>query len=315
MTTSKLSTYSTTAASNNSAAPNGWPEGMLPSDVNNCAREGMARVREWYEDAQWINFGHTIVSSTGTTIVVSGDQTAIYNTYRAIRVNQSWLQDGWVSSSTYSAPNTTINVNGFTVSSPTLVEVGAITSAASLPQYMQIDLYSANILGPLVGSTITASVLNVTTLGTVTTANISSLTAGTLTVTTLNAAGGSITCATQAQMETPSATSIPVSPAGVKYHPGVAKWFVHYTDAGGIQSSHNVASVTTGHLTGTESQYVITLTSALSAATHAPIATPIYNAQPTYGHYIESVTASVVKVNVSRAEKTGIIAFGMGDFA
>lgn len=147
MTTSKLSTYSTTAASNNSAAPNGWPEGMLPSDVNNCAREGMARVREWYEDAQWINFGHTIVSSTGTTIVVSGDQTAIYSTYRAIRVNQSASQDGWVTSSTYSAPNTTITVNGFTVSSPTLIEVGIISSGQSLPQNMEVVLYAPTING------------------------------------------------------------------------------------------------------------------------------------------------------------------------
>ena len=315
MTTSKLSTYSTTAASNNSAAPNGWPEGMLPSDVNNCAREGMARVREWYEDAQWINFGHTIVSSTGTTIVVSGDQTAIYSTYRAIRVNQSASQDGWVTSSTYSAPNTTITVNGFTVSSPTLVEVGAITSATSLPQNMEMVIYSATFNGPVTAATITASVLNATTLGSVATGSFGALTAGTLTVTTLNASGGSITCATQAQMETPSATSIPVSPAGVKYHPGVAKWFVHYTDAGGIQSSHNVASVTSGILSGTEWQYVITLTTAMSAATHAPIAIPIRSAQSTYGHYIVSITSSVITISTPRPDYLGIIAFGMGDFA
>ena len=30
---SKISTWSTTAASNNSTAPDGWPEGMPPSGV------------------------------------------------------------------------------------------------------------------------------------------------------------------------------------------------------------------------------------------------------------------------------------------
>lgn len=131
--THKISLYSTTAASNNSAVPDGWPEGMLPSAVNNCARENMARLREWYQDAEWIDHGHTIVSSTASTIVVSGDHTAIYLANRAIKVNQSAAQDGWITSSTYSAPNTTINITGFTVSSPTGVEVGIISSSASFP--------------------------------------------------------------------------------------------------------------------------------------------------------------------------------------
>lgn len=133
--TSKLSLYSTTPASNNSAAPDGWPEGMLPSDVNNSAREMMARVREWYQDAEWVDHGHSIQSSTASTVVVSGDQTAIYVAGRAVRVNQSSSQVGRVTSSTYAAPNTTINVEGFTVSGPTQLEVGIVSSADSLPGF------------------------------------------------------------------------------------------------------------------------------------------------------------------------------------
>src|SRR5574343_930503 len=127
--TDKLSAYSTTPASNNSAAPDGWPEKMAPSDVNDCAREMMARLREWYQDAEWIDLGHTIASSTGSTIVLSGDQTAYYTTGRPIRVNQSGSQVGYISSSSYAAPNTTVNVSGFTVSSPTQVEVGIVGGA------------------------------------------------------------------------------------------------------------------------------------------------------------------------------------------
>jgi hypothetical protein len=131
--TDKLKAYSTTPGSNNSAAPNGWPEGMLPSDVNNCAREMMARLAEWYQDAAWIRLDESIQSSTSSTIVVSGDVTATYLVGRPIRVNQSGSQVGYVGGAVYSSPNTTITVTGFTVSSPTIVEVGIIPSLASLP--------------------------------------------------------------------------------------------------------------------------------------------------------------------------------------
>lgn len=55
------SVWSETAASNNAAAPNGWPEGMAPSAVNDAARETHAAIkREW-------NRSHTTITSTGTS--------------------------------------------------------------------------------------------------------------------------------------------------------------------------------------------------------------------------------------------------------
>ena len=44
---SNVYTWSTTAASNNSAAPNGAPEGMAPSAVNNVIRENMKTIADW----------------------------------------------------------------------------------------------------------------------------------------------------------------------------------------------------------------------------------------------------------------------------
>lgn len=38
------------AANNNDPAPDGWPEGMNYSDVNNAARENMAVIARWYAD-------------------------------------------------------------------------------------------------------------------------------------------------------------------------------------------------------------------------------------------------------------------------
>lgn len=81
----------------------------------------------------WVNTAETIVSSTGSTVVVSGDKTATYVAGRPIRVNASGAQTGLVQSSSYGAPNTTITITGFTVSSPTQVEVGVMPAASMIP--------------------------------------------------------------------------------------------------------------------------------------------------------------------------------------
>lgn len=53
--------WSETAASNNATPPNGWPEGMAPSAVNDTARETHGAIkREW-------NRSHTTISTTGTS--------------------------------------------------------------------------------------------------------------------------------------------------------------------------------------------------------------------------------------------------------
>lgn len=49
---SNISAWSTTAASNNAAPPNGFPEGQSPSSLNDCARENMAAVSRFYKDTQ-----------------------------------------------------------------------------------------------------------------------------------------------------------------------------------------------------------------------------------------------------------------------
>lgn len=123
----KLKNYSSTAASNNSAVPDGWPEGMAPSGVNNSAREMMARLAEWYLDAEWINPSHTINSASGADIVLAGDVSAYYPAGRAVRA------DGIVGRVTAVAfsTNTTVTVSGITFAgSPTLWEFGILSTSA-----------------------------------------------------------------------------------------------------------------------------------------------------------------------------------------
>lgn len=52
---SEVHAWSTTAASNNSASPNGWPEGMAPSGVNDSARENMAALARYRSDTDGVN--------------------------------------------------------------------------------------------------------------------------------------------------------------------------------------------------------------------------------------------------------------------
>lgn len=44
-----VSTWSATAGSNSSASPDGFPEGMPPSGVNDSSREVMAAIKRWYD--------------------------------------------------------------------------------------------------------------------------------------------------------------------------------------------------------------------------------------------------------------------------
>lgn len=78
--------YSTTAASNNSAVPNGWPEGMAPSGVNDAGRQMMAAIRTWYEDAEWIKWGDTTAYVASTQFKIAGSNvTTRYTVGRRVR--------------------------------------------------------------------------------------------------------------------------------------------------------------------------------------------------------------------------------------
>lgn len=63
---SNIKLWSTTPASNNSSPPQGAPEGMAPSTVNDIMRQQMSDHRTQWEDAQWFDYGFSIsyVSST-----------------------------------------------------------------------------------------------------------------------------------------------------------------------------------------------------------------------------------------------------------
>jgi len=122
--------YSTTAGNNSAAPPNGAPEGWAPSSVNNTVRQVMADIRSWYETAQWIDYGHVPTKVDSDTFTVAGDQTAIYESGRRLKFTGSVSGYATISSSSYSAPNTTVNVTASSwTGTLTAVAVGIISAS------------------------------------------------------------------------------------------------------------------------------------------------------------------------------------------
>ena len=128
--------YSKTAANNNSATPNGWPEGMAPSAVNDCARQMQAAIRTWYEDAQWINWGDTTVYVATTQFKISGsDVTSRYSVGRRVRAvgSSTGTIYGTITVSAFSTDTTvTVAWDSGTLSNETLtISIGIITFSNS----------------------------------------------------------------------------------------------------------------------------------------------------------------------------------------
>jgi hypothetical protein len=105
-----VESYSTTPANNNASPPNGAPEGMAPSAVNDVIRQVMADVRAQLQDGQWFNWGHTPSRVDDDTFTVATDLTAVYHVGRRLKVTGSATGYCTIASSSYSAPNTTVNV-------------------------------------------------------------------------------------------------------------------------------------------------------------------------------------------------------------
>lgn len=145
-----IESWSTTAASNNAAPPNGFPEGQLPSSLNDCNRQVMASVRSQCESAEWFNWGDTPAQASAATFTVATDLTSRFTKGRRIKCNDGSTLYGMVTASSYGAPNTTVTVgldSGSLTSSLSSVALAILSpSNTSLPQSMGIkgaDIASA----------------------------------------------------------------------------------------------------------------------------------------------------------------------------
>lgn len=105
-----IRSWSQTANSNNSASPNGWPEGMPPSGVNNTGRENMAGVRTFADELPYYDSGDTPSRASAATFKVATDVTASYVKGRRIKCLDGSTLYGTITASSYGAPDTTVTV-------------------------------------------------------------------------------------------------------------------------------------------------------------------------------------------------------------
>ena len=141
-----IKNWSTSAASNNAAPPNGWPEGQAPSTVNNTGRQNMADIRSWYEAANFIDLGHTPTYASSASFRLSGDLTSYYTTNRPIQCTDSTALYGLILSSTYSSPNTTITVKLDSSSAALSTSLASISVGLLDPTYAAISAASSKFI-------------------------------------------------------------------------------------------------------------------------------------------------------------------------
>lgn len=145
-----IESWSTTAASNNAAPPNGFPEGQTPSSLNDCNRQVMASVRSQCENAEWFNWGDTAARASASTFTIATDLTSRFTKGRRLKCFDGSTLYGTITASSYGAPNTTVTVgldSGSLTSSLSSVALAILSPTnMSLPQAMGIkgaDIASA----------------------------------------------------------------------------------------------------------------------------------------------------------------------------
>lgn len=106
-----MSGWSTTPVSNASVGNINMQTGAVPSTVHPSVRQLMADVRAWYETAEFRDLGDVPTYASASSFTLSGNLTARYAANRRIQfLDNGATLYGTISSSSYAAPNTTVNV-------------------------------------------------------------------------------------------------------------------------------------------------------------------------------------------------------------
>ena len=165
MAGSYIGKYDTTAGSNSATASNSVSvaEGMLPSNINNALRDIMADVRQWYNTAEWIEYGdgagtYTPAYASSTSFTIAGvNVTSVYHVGRRVKVVASTPGTiyGSITAVAFST-NTTVTVawdsGSLSNESITSVHIGAISASnTSLPETTAITGdYTLDVSGDII---------------------------------------------------------------------------------------------------------------------------------------------------------------------
>ena len=165
MAGSYIGKYDTTAGSNSATSSNSVSvaEGMLPSNINNALRDIMADIRQFYNSAEWIEYGdgagtYTPAYASSTSFTIAGaNVTSIYHVGRRVKVVASTPGTiyGSITATSFST-NTTVTVawdsGSLSNESITSVHIGAISASnTSLPETTAITGdYTLDVSGDII---------------------------------------------------------------------------------------------------------------------------------------------------------------------
>lgn len=145
---SNIKSWSLVPASNNAAPPQGAPEGMAPSTVNDIIRQQMADHRAQWEDAQWFDYGFSISYTSATVLRFNQtSQAALTHTNRRIKAGVgAGVIYGSILSTSVTSSDTVFTVtwdSGSADASLSYVELGITTFTNSAlpavtPSYMRV---------------------------------------------------------------------------------------------------------------------------------------------------------------------------------
>lgn len=83
---SKVGSWNTNAGSNNATPPDGWPEGQAPSTINDCAREMMAAIRTYLNDAQFFDPNNTPSYLSATSFSLNAADVTTFHVGRRVKL-------------------------------------------------------------------------------------------------------------------------------------------------------------------------------------------------------------------------------------
>jgi len=183
MAGSYIGKYDTTAG-NNSATSTGSvsvAEGMLPSNINNAFRDIMADIRQFYNSAEWIEYGdgagtYTPAYASSTSFTIAGvNVTSAYHVGRRVKLVASTPGTiyGSITATAFST-NTTVTVawdsGSLSNESITSVHLGVISATnTSMPETPSITGdYTLDVSGDIIldadGDNVTIKAAGTTTL-------------------------------------------------------------------------------------------------------------------------------------------------------
>jgi hypothetical protein len=138
----KIGKWSTNAGSNNATPPDGWPEGQAPSTINDCAREMMAAIRTYVQDAQFFDPDNTPSYLSATSFSLNAVDTVTFQAGRRIKMFDATTLYGFIDGVTGTTVTVRLDSGALTASLSSV----AVSCLGDNPSALPESTYRRNVI-------------------------------------------------------------------------------------------------------------------------------------------------------------------------